>query len=172
MPPMDSQQSSFRPRSAPCSFGSLYAFYSQTPGGIPCCQLFSCHDDPSFPEGRAGAVHSPSCIPLELLACGGTSKLPAGKPPGSLQGGSWNNQCLPFSGAFQQRISKHTDPEANQAETGTAGRTTVGCERPQWDAEEPPRWDEEWPRTPRSSGQEVLDLCSTLGLTPTCLPLP
>lgn len=57
-----------------------------------------------------------NCCSHQVSHVGGTSKLPAGKPPGSLQEGSWNNQSLPFSGAFQQRISKRTDPEANQAE--------------------------------------------------------
>lgn len=163
MPPTGSQQNSFRPHCTlifwePLCFSVIFFF--QTPGGIPCCQLFSCHDDPSFPEGRARAVHSPSCIALELLLSpvshvGRSSKLPAGKPPGSLQEGSWNNQSLPFSGAFQQRISKHTDPEANQAER----EQLAG----QW-------WDGNG-LSGMSSGQEVLDLSSTLALTPTCLPL-
>ncbi|XP_063266556.1 uncharacterized protein LOC134557452 isoform X1 [Prinia subflava] len=150
-----------------------FFFSPQTPGGIPCYQLFSCHDDPSFPEGRSGAVHSPSCTPLELLLtpCRGDQRAPSWNPLGILQEGTWNNHSLPFSGAFQQRISKHTDPEANQA-----GREQLAGQRR--DENGPGGMGRSCPGgtrsglTPRSSGQEILELCCTLALTPTCLPLP
>lgn len=107
-----------------CCCFCLWVFFPQTLGGILWCQLLPWHDNPSFPEIRDGARRSPPCIPLHCLylenCCsrqtsrvGGTGRFPAGRPPGSLQGGSRNNQSLPFSGAFQLRISKHADLEAN-----------------------------------------------------------
>lgn len=144
----------------------------QTPGGIPCCQLLSWHDDPSFPEIRDGERRSPSCIPLHCrylencrshqrsMSEGGLAGSQLADPPGSLQGGSRNNQALPFSGAFQPRISKIRRLIRQKREQLAGER--LDAKRPRWLL------------TPQSSGPGGCSshFCSTLGLTLTCLPLP
>lgn len=165
MPPTGSQQSSFRPHCTlifwePLCF-SVCFFFFKLQEEFPAVSCSPATMIPHFQrEEPEQCTHPPAllwnCCSHQVSHVGRSSKLPAGKPPGSLQEGSWNNQSLPFSGAFQQRISKHTDPEANQAER----EQLAG----QW-------WDGNG-LGGMSSGQEVLDLSSTLALTPTCLPLP
>lgn len=74
---------------------------------------------------------------------------------------------VPFS-----RRSPSTAMQRPTRQKGNSWQDRDGMSEAWWDVEELPCWDEEWPRSPWSSGQEVLDLCSTLALTPTCLPPP